>query len=250
MLGRLLKYELKSTARIFIPIYFFAFTANLIFLFSQSAGDQFHMLKFVMSIIIGIGYFGMLIACLFMTANRFYESMFANEGYLTHTLPVSIHKLISSKLLISLFWYLVGTLIFTVFAYYNHLYSADGKFIIRITSSYPYLSFIASTLTLLMFSMLIYASISIVQMFHSVRDKFLTAAFIVIVSTVAYYFLTIRLQTLFPEAFINMYDIAKMSESDAILHHFTSFPFALDVAIFLLLYCTTSWCLKHRLNIE
>lgn len=251
MLGRLLKYELKATARIFIPIYLIVIAANLIYLLGQSAGDDYIVAKVIMTIAISLGYVATLMVWLYTAVGRFYQSMFTDEGYLTHSLPVSVHRLIVSKLMISIFWYLFGAAMFTFFTKYAYYYTPDGNFVLQITSSYIVLSFISSTESLIMFSMLIYASLSIVQMFHTVKNKFLISALIVIAASIFYFLLMNRLEILFPNVFKSVFEaVGGASEFEAAVRHFLSPRFLLDLTLIFVLYFTTSWCLKHRLNLE
>ena len=42
---------------------------------------------------------------------RFYRNLLRDEGYLMHTLPVSVHSLVWSKLIVSLCWFAVTFLV-------------------------------------------------------------------------------------------------------------------------------------------
>lgn len=42
---------------------------------------------------------------------RFYRTMYSEEGYLTHTLPVTVHKLLLSKIAVSGIWSLIITVV-------------------------------------------------------------------------------------------------------------------------------------------
>lgn len=254
MLGRLLKYEIKATARIFIPIYFVVLMASFFFLFVRNANDDFLTMKMIMSIIIAIGYLATWMAWMFITIGRFYQTMFTNEGYLTHTLPVSVNQLVLSKLMISIFWYILGTAIFTfvaLFAQPGISHTLGENFVLKLTSSYITFTFIASTESLLIFSMLIYASLSIAQMFHTVKNKFLMAALIVIVTSLLYQLLMTGLYHLFPDILGSLFQsVIAETEYEAIMRHFISLGFGINVIVFSVLYLTTIWCLKHRLNLE
>lgn len=49
------------------------------------------------------------LAITFLMFSRFYKSMFTDEGYLTHTLPVTPRQLLVAKGLVMAFWYLAST---------------------------------------------------------------------------------------------------------------------------------------------
>ena len=50
---------------------------------------------------------GTVYAMLIYTAVRFYRTMYTDEGYLLHTLPVTKHQILISKLLVSSIWLLI-----------------------------------------------------------------------------------------------------------------------------------------------
>jgi hypothetical protein len=111
MLSKLLKYEIKATARLFLPLYLtiVIFAAiNLLFLDMPTAGDK--AFSFY-GLIIGISMFvyvtlmiGLVVMTLFVLIQRFYKSLLGDEGYLMFTLPVQSWSHILSKLIVSMLW--------------------------------------------------------------------------------------------------------------------------------------------------
>lgn len=114
MLGKLLKHEMKALAHWFLPLYIGVgialglfgimwtvkmvwnneifntiFTASLIFLFV------------VILMVISLGTF-------FIVIMHFYKTMVSDEGYLTHTLPVSVDQLLISKGLGGFIWNIIA----------------------------------------------------------------------------------------------------------------------------------------------
>lgn len=116
MLRKLLKYEIKATGRIFLPIYLalVALAAiNRIF-------AQFHSFSTnqVLSLISGFTtllYFllicGMFVLTFVVMIQRFYRNLLGDEGYLMFTLPVKPSALILSKMLVSFLWTVISTAI-------------------------------------------------------------------------------------------------------------------------------------------
>lgn len=116
MLGKLMKYEWKTTWKVPVLLIgilmFAAFTAGLTFFFpmwdSDWVGLQFSailvMLLFYVAII------GTSLGTTLYFAVRYYKSMYTDEGYLTHTLPVSARQLLVSKLLTMSAWNLISVL--------------------------------------------------------------------------------------------------------------------------------------------
>lgn len=104
MLGKLIKYELKSSIRYFIPIYIaliVTFSINAISLSFTFKNDEISssfgiftaiMVFATMAVVITL-----TIMLLYITVKRFATGFYGDEGYLTNTLPVSTHKIIFSK---------------------------------------------------------------------------------------------------------------------------------------------------------
>lgn len=110
MLGKLLKHEFRATGRIMLPIYGAVIVLSLLAsvsgrLMDREPGTFLYILfgLIVAAFVIGI------IAALIMTAvlmiRRFYTNYLKDEGYLMHTLPVSVHALVWSKMIVSLVWF-------------------------------------------------------------------------------------------------------------------------------------------------
>lgn len=112
MLGKLLKYEIKATARWFLPLYaailLMAGINRLLFsdpLTMNGPGLSFReiitglsMITYVILII------GVMVITLVVCIIRFYKSLLGDEGYLMFTLPVETWKHILNKLLIAMLW--------------------------------------------------------------------------------------------------------------------------------------------------
>ena len=105
MLGKLMKYEFKATARIYAPLYAALLFMSLIsrLLGSQPADTPYTISMVVASMLIGAAF----VITFILTLQRFYKNFMGSEGYLMHTLPVSVNKLIWSKLLVATIWSIV-----------------------------------------------------------------------------------------------------------------------------------------------
>ena len=106
MLGKLLKYELKATARIFLPLYavLLVFAAINKLISSLSATNEFATPEVISLIIYITILVGMFIMTYVVMIQRFYKNLLRDEGYLMFTLPTTSWKHIVSKLLISMMW--------------------------------------------------------------------------------------------------------------------------------------------------
>jgi len=146
MLGKLLKYEIKATARWFLPIYIvillFAFINRLINPF-QKVGDAYTVtveglsfLNFMRGISIFV-YFALIVAVIAMTfiiiIQRFYKNLLGDEGYLMFTLPVKTWQHIISKLLTSVMWIILSAIIIVssilILLNIDNLFSELGRLI-------------------------------------------------------------------------------------------------------------------------
>ncbi|PHV70603.1 ABC transporter permease [Sporanaerobium hydrogeniformans] len=109
MLGKLLKYEAKATARTFIPIY-------IALLIVSAINRVFRMnnieMGFTLSVLVIVGLFIALgVITLIMIIQRFSKNLLSDEGYLMFTLPVKISDLILSKLIISFLWTVISGIV-------------------------------------------------------------------------------------------------------------------------------------------
>lgn len=110
MLGKLLKYELKSIGRVIWPFYLItvalaALTGVLIGPLHSSELPVFFRIFFFFEVFLfAICLAATCIVTLVMCLRRFYCALLSDEGYLTHTLPVSTHEKILSQLFSACIW--------------------------------------------------------------------------------------------------------------------------------------------------
>ena len=124
MLGKLMKHEFRATARIMLPVMgamvALALLANLSIRGLAGNLSDVPMLRILFILIIiffGVAVVATAVMSLVIMVSRFYRNLLKDEGYLMFTLPVSVHELIWSKLIVSLVWFLgTGLLILLVMA--------------------------------------------------------------------------------------------------------------------------------------
>lgn len=114
MLGKLIKYDLKSMSKTFIPVWILSpviglllsFTARGIIEVGESGGsavmNTFQLTSSgIVSAIMGLLFLGLMVGLFVMTLmfviQRFWNGLLKEEGYLMFTLPVETWKLIVSK---------------------------------------------------------------------------------------------------------------------------------------------------------
>ena len=117
MLGKLMKHEFRATARIMLPVMgamaALALLANLSIRGLAGNLSDVPMLKILFTLIIiffGAAVVATVVMSLVIMVSRFYRNLLKDEGYLMFTLPVSVHELIWSKLIVSLVFFLVMAL--------------------------------------------------------------------------------------------------------------------------------------------
>lgn len=116
MLGKLLKHEFKATARTMLPMFgvvvLLSVLANLGF--AQIADSESGALDILFGLFIFaffLGLFTMGVMAMVVMIQRFYKNVLGDEGYLTLTLPVNVHEIVWSKLIVSFVWFLATGLI-------------------------------------------------------------------------------------------------------------------------------------------
>lgn len=116
MLGKLLKHEMKALAHWLAPLYIGVGIAMVLFgvmwtinlawgneIFSTIITSSLMFMFMVVLATISLGTFAIVVI-------RFYKTMVSDEGYLTHTLPVSVDQLLISKGLAGFIWDVIAVI--------------------------------------------------------------------------------------------------------------------------------------------
>lgn len=126
MLGKLLKNEFKATYKTMLVIYITTIVTTLGFCFfgvkqfysyswSSPANETLRRILGVLGVTFTIAYVIIVIALVILTyilmCDRFYKSMYSEQGYLTHTLPVSPLSNLNARLITSAVWLFVSGII-------------------------------------------------------------------------------------------------------------------------------------------
>ena len=110
MLRKLLKHEFRATGRIMMPIYGAVLVLSVLAsissrLMDRNVGSFLYVLFGLIVAAFVIGIIAAVIMTAVMMIRRFYSNLLRDEGYLMHTLPVSVHELVWSKMIVSLVWF-------------------------------------------------------------------------------------------------------------------------------------------------
>lgn len=123
MLGKLFKYEFRATAKLLGPLNLFlvliAVIGNIVLHFGYEtpnpqnivtsvSGTIFSGISMLITAIYSLTIFALIILSAVYLTVRFYKTMYGNQGYLTHTLPVSTISVLNVKLLVAVFWMLAA----------------------------------------------------------------------------------------------------------------------------------------------
>lgn len=192
MLGKLLKYELKATARIFIPIYIVLLSFSLINRLISSLSVSGPQTPQIISMFLyGSIMVAMFVITFIMMLQRFYRNLLSDEGYLMFTLPAQTWKHIISKLLVAMLW-IIGSGIAAFISII--IISVDRQVLIEVSllfsniAAYVNAATILLTVELLLLGLIvlasgvliIYASISLGHLFNQNRIIASIGAFLVL----------------------------------------------------------------------
>lgn len=118
MLGKLLKHEFTATGRIMLPalaaVTGITLLANLLLRFGDALAQKLRLLSalFVLVIVAAVvAVIAVEILTIVLMVLRFYRHILGPEGYLTHALPVNVHQLVWSKIIVSAVWIVVTNLL-------------------------------------------------------------------------------------------------------------------------------------------
>ena len=114
MLGKLMKYEWKATWKILLPMNLFIIamtvfaylTIELSFFNSGSVLVESTGVIVIMTYVISL--FITAVGSMIYLIYRAYTSVYGDEGYLLHTLPIDKHHIILSKMIVSALWVMLN----------------------------------------------------------------------------------------------------------------------------------------------
>lgn len=116
MLKKLIKHEFRATGRVMGPLFLIilvlALTANLSLHFLLNARSFFpNLMGGLLMFAFGIGMAALVIISIVLMVERFRANLMGDEGYVMFTLPVSRHRLVWSKIIVSTVWFIATTLV-------------------------------------------------------------------------------------------------------------------------------------------
>ena len=110
---KLLKHELHEAGRMLLPIFgglllFAAVTRGIIWIMEQSDNDLLRIMGIMFVALFFIACIASVVVAAVLMIIRFGKTVHGDEGYLTHTLPVGVHSILLSRILVTFLALLVS----------------------------------------------------------------------------------------------------------------------------------------------
>ena len=110
MLGKLMKHELRATSRTMLPLLLLTlllsvFVRIAVAVMPRTDAPIIGMLYGLLITAFVVALIGCAVFSVVLMVMRFHKNLMTDEGYLMFTLPVSVHQLLWSKLLVSILWF-------------------------------------------------------------------------------------------------------------------------------------------------
>lgn len=272
MLGKLLKYEIKSTARIFLPIYGLiialallnkVFISNNSFSYAENYNQGLKIAATISMMTYVAFIVALFVVTLVMLIRRFYRNLLGDEGYLSFTLPVKVHSHIDAKLITTFMWEVLSLIVsaFSIFIMTINSSTVQGfsKFCMEVSNLFATSGAIASQLLIEIIIILI-ASIMLctLQIYASIVIGNLSSKHKMLAGFGAFVGFGIVQQIISSTVFNNIiynftFSMNHGASTIASLYAIRSFLLALiifDLIFSVIFYFITDWMLQKKLNLE
>ena len=262
MLGKLIKYEFKATMRSFLAIYASLILTGIligIFMFANvEVGMSLGMLIMV-ALMITLG-----VLTVTVIIKRFSKNLLGDEGYFMMTLPVSTKKIVASKIITSVVYLILSTIVVFLVFVVIMLPSGIGtmkEFIRSMGNVWNYMvmnllsardiilnmiiTFMIGIVDYVSFILVIYTSLSIGQLkpFNKHRTPFAIIAFFVINMIVSV--ISDGLSNL-----LESMNILTAPQSMSMLNAVSLYTLTFYSVVSIVLFMITSYILEKKLNLE
>ena len=243
MFWNLVRYEFKNVNKWFLALYAAVLSLSVIIgiqgstLTSTYYQDKGVVMLVFLSLVFGGLVITLSISTLILIIQRFKGSVYDRHGYLTLTLPVSEHQILSAKLLGAFVWSLTSTLVFLFSLYIiismiepDAFLSSFAEYMLKNYTDNFWLALISYIFNTLAGILCIYLSISIGQLFNEYRTALAVVAYIAI--QVVLGFITLNLRIDFDYNWMISFEIIK------------------DIILSLIFYLGTYYILKNKVNLQ
>ena len=243
MFWNLVRYEFKNVNKWFLALYAAVLSLSVIIgiqgstLSSTYYQDKGVVMLVFLSLVFGGLVITLGISTLILIIQRFKGSVYDRRGYLTLTLPVSEHQILSAKLLGAFVWSLASTVVFLfslyiiiVMVYPGAYLSTFAEYMLKNYQDNFWLALISYIFNTLASILCIYLSISIGQLFNEYRTALAVVAYIAI--QVVLGFITLNLRIDFDYNWVLSFEIFK------------------DLILSVGFYLGTYYILKNKVNLQ
>ena len=206
MFWNLVRYEFKNVNKWFLALYAAVLSLSVIIGIQGSAlSSTYYQDKgVVMLVFLSLVFGGLIItlgiSTLILIIRRFKGSVYDRQGYLTLTLPVSEHQILSAKLLGAFVWSLASTVVFLFSLYIiismiepDVFLSSFAEYMLKNYTDDFWLALISYIFNTLAGILCIYLSISIGQLFNEYRTALAVVAYIAIQVVLGFITLNLRI---------------------------------------------------------
>ena len=255
MFWNLVRYEFKNVNKWYLALY------AAVLVLSILIGMQGHYYNYIsfkdskpfLFIFLALVFGGLIItlaiSTLFLIIKRFKGSVYDRQGYLTLTLPVSEHHIITAKLIGAFIWSLISTAVLLLCVYIILLSTNSDEVQLSTLLSFVAEHFTGFSLTVLSFLLntisgilCIYLAISIGQLFNEYRTALAVAAYIGIQIVIGFIELSFNLSSNFyVNSLVGLNDNFYMGAGIAIVEEL------IFIAIF---YLGTYYILRNKVNLQ
>ena len=243
MFWNLVRYEFKNVNKWFLALYAAVLSLSVIIgiqgstLTSTYYQDKGVVMLVFLSLVFGGLVITLSISTLILIIQRFKGSVYDRRGYLTLTLPVSEHQILSAKLLGAFVWSLTSTVVFLFSLYIiismiqpDAFLSSFAEYMLKNYTDNFWLALISYIFNTLAGILCIYLSISIGQLFNEYRTALAVVAYIAI--QVVLGFITLNLRIDFDYNWVLSFEIFK------------------DLILSVGFYLGTYYILKNKVNLQ
>ena len=206
MFWNLVRYEFKNVNKWFLALYAAVLSLSVIIGIQGSAlsstyyQDKGVVMLVFLSLVFGGLVITLSISTLILIIQRFKGSVYDRRGYLTLTLPVSEHQILSAKLLGAFVWSLASTVVFLFSLYIiismiepDAFLSSFAEYMLKNYTDNFWLALISYIFNTLAGILCIYLSISIGQLFNEYRTALAVVAYIAIQIVLGFVTLNLRI---------------------------------------------------------
>ena len=268
MLGKLLKYELKATSRVFIPLYIAILVVSIVN--GLSLNLEILNIQGLATIILMCLFISLFVITIVVTIQRFNKNLLKDEGYLMFTLPVSSKHLVLSKYLTSLIWtflsFVVAFLSFTIifmiptykyfdFSYFINEFNLLFSNMLNLNILGQFLKIILLMIisyTIFIFNVYLALSVGQLPIFNRFRNISSFIGFLVINLLISY---AQNIVSLFVnDASVNIEAIDNINYAinsvTSIVSKGLNIAIVINLIIILVLFFATTYILDKKLNLE